>query len=360
MMMLSAVEVDLGLLLAEFSEDPDSLHALVIDEIERSLPDIISNLRIPPQPDMDHSKLLEFRLAGRPGFRRLNSSERKTASRQLENEKFLRSLRKAQEAYSNGISAGTSKSSQIVVSDGSEGDKGFADSAPHIVHTRDTPTLESLSRFDHEPINTVLAPFGSHVFQGELPFDVSESLISKTVRNDEDLVDAVLEIPDVPIELQEPLANRDIRDLFAVIKADKLVSFLDSSVKNPIPRGVKKIRVPNTRIYAALDLDRLIEKYHDLAISEELSQELDDELRLLDSLIGAMEHEAQWSRINTRRFHLINKKHSMGLQGDEEKELDALDQLAEKQMYAVQDLPFAELAMLKTYARRLGFEEDVG
>lgn len=359
-MMLSAVEDDLGLLLADFSEDPDSLQTLVIDEIERSLPNIISNLSIPPQPDFHHSQLLQFRLDGRPGFRRLNPSEREAATRQLENEKFLRSLRSAQEVFSNSILAGTLKNSQIVLTDRSEEDKGFADSAPHVLQPRDTLRLDTFSPFDHEPINTDLTPAGTQVFQGELPFDdVSEALVSKTARNDADLVEPVLEIPDIPIELQEPLINRDIRDLFAIIRADKLVSFLDSSVKSPIPRGVKKIRIPKTRIYAALNLDRLIQKYHDIAVTEELSQELNDELRLLDSLIEAMEHEAQWSRINTRRFHLINKKHSIGLQGDEEKELDTLDKLAERQMYAVQDLPFAELAMLKTYARRLGFEEDV-
>ena len=360
-MMLSAVEDDLGRLLAAFSEDPDSLQTLVIEEIERSLPNIILNLRIPPQPDVHHSQLLQFRLDGRPGFRRLNPSEREIATRQLENEKFLRSLRKAQEVFSNGILAGTLKNSQIVLTDRSEEDKGFADWAPHVLQTRDTLRLkDTFSPFDHEPINTDLTPASTQISQGELPFDdVSEALVSKTARNDADLVEPVLEIPNIPIELQEQLINRDVRDLFAIIKADKLVSFLDSSVKSPIPRGVKKIRIPKTRLYAALNLERLIQKYHDIAVIEELSQELGNELRLLDSLIEAMEHEAQWSRINTRRFHLINKKHSIGLQGDEEKELDTLDQLAERQMYAVQELPFAELAMLKTYARRLGFEEDV-
>lgn len=358
--MLSATEDDLGLLLADLSEDADSLQILVIEEIERSLPYIISNLRIPSQSDIHQSQLLQFRLDGRPGFRRLNSSERETAARQLENEGFLRSLRKAQEAFSNGILAGTLKRSAFVVTDNSEEDKAFADSAPHVLPTRDTLRLDSFSPFDHEPINTNLSPAGTQVFQGELPFDdVSDALVSKTVRNDADFLEPVLEIPDIPIELREPLINRDIRDLFAIIKAGKLVRFLDPSVKNPIPSGVKKIRIPKTRIYAVLNIERLIQRYHDIAVTEELSRELDDELRLLDCLIEAMEHEAQWSRINTRRFHLINKKHSIGLQGDEEKELDTLDELAERQMYAVQELPFAELAMLKTYARRLGFEEDV-
>jgi len=180
------------------------------------------------------------------------------------------------------------------------------------------------------------------------------------VSDKEDIPECTLEIPDIPIELQESLADRDVRDLLALIRDGKLVSFIDPSVENLIPKGIKIIRVPRTKIYGALSLDRLIATYHDLAASDEVSPDLDDELRLLDALIVAMEHEAQWSRINTRRFHLINKKHSLGLQGDEEEELDALDQLAERLMYAVQDLPFAELAMLKTYARRLGFEEDVG
>jgi hypothetical protein len=67
-MMLSEVDADLGVLLAEFSEDPESLQAVVIDEIERSLPQIISNLRIPPQSDMCNTQLLELGLLGSRAF----------------------------------------------------------------------------------------------------------------------------------------------------------------------------------------------------------------------------------------------------------------------------------------------------
>lgn len=356
--MLSQVDADLGVLFAEFSEDPESLQAVVIDEIERSLPQIISNLRIPPRSDMRYTQLLEFRLAGKPGFRRLNSGERETAIKRLENEKFLATLRKAQEAFSNGILAGTAKRAQIFVSDSSERSRVIADSAWDIVPNRATPILETFSQVNSGPTDMIVAPAGSHALQGELPFDVAEAVSSKTVQVEEDVLENIIEVPDIPIELQEPLLGRDIRDLLAIIKGDKLVSFVDASLKHLITGAVKKILVPKERIYANLNLDLLIAKYHDLAVSEEGSEEGDGELLLLDCLIGAMEHEAQWSRINTRRFHLINKKHSIGLRTEEQRELDILDQLAEKQMYAVQDLPFSELAMLKTYSRRLGFVEE--
>ena len=142
--MLTAPETELGTFLSDYSEDAESLQSLVIDEIERALPRIISNLRIPPSLDENDAQLLEFRLSGKPGFRRLNEKDREKAKKKLENETFLRSLRKAQETLSNGILAGTSKSSQVVIVDGSESGGGFGDLLPQIVHPRDAQILEKL------------------------------------------------------------------------------------------------------------------------------------------------------------------------------------------------------------------------
>jgi hypothetical protein len=355
--MQSSVATNLGFLLLEVSEDPKALQTLIIDEIERSLPEIISLLRIPPPIDKRRAQLIEFRLAGRPGFRRLNASERQKVTQQLENETFLKSLRKAQEVFSNGIQAGTAKRSGVVPTDSSEGITLLADLVPETVRPSDTRTREVYAPLKQDRTNVIDTQVASTGAQGDLPFGQLQGLRPETDSKLGEVLETTLEIPDIPVELQEPLADRDIRDLLALIKESRLIGFIEASVEKLIPKGIKKIRVPKTRLYAALNLENLIAAYHDLAVSDDVSYELADELNLLDVLIVAMEHEAQWSRINTRRFHLINKKHSIGLQTDEIEELNALDQLAHKQMYAVQKLPFAELATLKFFARRLDLEE---
>jgi len=358
--MEALAEMDLGFLLAQVSDDPDSLRALLVNEIERSLPDIISHLRIPPPVSKNYTKMIESRLSGKPGFRRYNATERKRVVQQLEDESFLRNLRLAQERYSNGVQAGTAKRARAIPTDYSDGTGFVVDPVQRTAPGRTSQFHGPFAPHKQGRTNMIVTSVTSQGLQGELPLEISEDSDARTARIEKDIAQTTLEVPDIPIELQEPLADRDIRDLLALIKSGRLVGFIEPSVQNLLPKGVNKIRVPRTRIYAGLDLENLIAEYHKLAISDLVSRDLADELQLLDGLIVAMEHEAQWSRINTRRFHLINKKHSIGLKHDEKEELDALDQLAQKQMYAVQNLPFAELAMLKVYARRLGFEEDTG
>jgi len=350
--------MNLSFLLAEVSEDTKTLQTLVIDEIERSLPEIISHLRIPPPIDQRRTQLIEFKMAGRPGFRRFNASERQKITQQLENETFLRSLRKAQEVFSNGIQAGTAKRSRVVSTDRSEGTTLLVDSVPETVHPRETRIPEIYAPLKQERANFIATQVVSTSPQGDLPFGMPHGLRPESGTKLGDIEETTLDIPDIPVELQEPLADRDIRDLLALIKDSRLIGFIEASAEKLIPKGIKTIRVPKTKLYAALNLENLIATYHDRAASDKVSHELAEELNLLDVLVVAMEHEAQWSRINTRRFHLINKKHSIGLQTDEIEELNALDHLAQKQMYAVQKLPFTELAMLKFFARRLGFEES--
>ncbi len=355
----SLADIDLGGLLTQVSGDAEALKTLVIYEIEHSLPNIISSLKIPPPIEKHRLQVFEFRLAGKPGFRRLNSDEREKIAQQLQKETFLRSLRRAQEAFLNGVHAGTIKHGAGISADQAEGSRVVADPFSQSMSTT-YPQAPEVASEVKEQADFMDVPATAHDLQGALPFETSDSLLAKTVRDYEERPELILEIPDIPIELQEPLANRDIRDLIALFKGGRLVGFLDVVVDELIPRNIEKIRVPRRNTYAALNLENLIAAYHDLAVTDLITRDLADELRLLDALIASIENEEQWARINTRRFHLINKKHSIGLQSEEVEELDALDALAEKQMHAVQQLPFAELAMLKTYARRLGFEEDAG
>lgn len=357
--MYSSTGSDLKDLLAEYPGDPITLQALVIDEIERALPQIVANLYVPTLSDKHRRRLLEYRLNGRPGFRRFNSGEREAAIQELEYEKYLTQLRNTQEHLSKGQLEGTTKHRYIVgFGENTEANTTLTVSVEDITHARASKTSKRSAQFAEHSIETELLDTNLHVFEGALPLASITTPPNWTARFEHDVVEDVLEIPDIPIELQEPVANRDVRDLIAIIKRDTLISFVDPSLRESVPKGFRDIRVPRKRLYSALNLEQLIQQYHELASFVDLPSERIDELRLLDALIGALEREAQWSRINTRRFHLINKKHSLGLSAEEIDELYVLDQLAEKQMYKVQSLPFDELAMLKTYTHRLGFDED--
>ena len=187
-----------------------------------------------------------------------------------------------------------------------------------------------------------------------------EDAVAKTIFTTRSHEVSILDVPNIPIELQEPIAGRDVRGLIALLRAGKLVAFLEPSASDLIPRGIEKIRVPSKRVYGSLRSEDLLSEFHGLAVSESVNQSTEsaNELRLLDVLLASLENEGQWSRVNRRRFHLINKKYAMGLTPEEVDELDTLQRLTEKQMYTAVKIPFTELAMLESYARSLGFHED--
>jgi hypothetical protein len=344
--------------LSAVSLDPDILGITLIDEIERCLPDVIVQLRIPPGATRQQTQIIENRLAGKPGFRRFSAGERNQIAEQLEDEAFLRSLRRVQESLSDGVEAGTAKHARVYVTDTPEATKVLPDTVPDTAPQGKARIIPKSSPTHDDSLIAPIPLGSSSTQQVELPFEISEAASVNSNQIDRGPTEGILEVSDLPIELHETLAGRDIRGLLALIKADRLVGFIEPTVGNLLPREVKRIHVPNTEMYKNLNLEDLITGFHELAASDDDHvRKGDSEFVLLDLLIAAIEHESQWARINVRRFHLINKKHVIGLHEQESEELRILDQLAQRQMYAAQPLPFAELATLRTFARRLGFED---
>jgi hypothetical protein len=169
----------------------------------------------------------------------------------------------------------------------------------------------------------------------------------------------LLKLPNVPIELQEQLAGRDIRGLAALLDDNRLITLMEPAAAVFVNRRMEKILVADKNVYRKLNIEALLDEYHKIVRSQslEIPQDAATELRLLDALLVSLENEAQWGRINKRRFHLITKKHSIGLSRFETDELEELQALAEKQADTAQPLPFLDLAMLKDYARKIGIND---
>ena len=103
--MESLVELNLGDLLEDVGGDTDLLQELVIDEIERSLPEIISDLQLPPSIDAVAKQRIEFKLMGRKGFRHFQGRERENATEELKQQAFSNALRGVQQIVSYGTGA---------------------------------------------------------------------------------------------------------------------------------------------------------------------------------------------------------------------------------------------------------------
>lgn len=362
--MESLVETGLHHLAEDVRGDVETLEKLVVDEIERSLPEIIAGLRIPTPLDRSARQRIEFKLMGRRGFRPLRGGERLSAIEQLKHQDFSTVLRDIQQIVSSGAHATASgrfvrqKEADFELTN--QVPSRFSAAEAAVAGTFSTTAFMSIEAETSSDVNKTIRA-DSNALQRQSVLGVSaEGTLAKTVLAAKTHEAYTLEVPNTPIELQEPLAERDIRGLIALLRAGKLVAFLEPSASDLIPRGIERIRVPNKRVYRSLRSEDLLSEYHRLAVSEKVDQspERSNELRLLDALLVSLENEAQWSRINGRRFHLINKKHAVGLTSEELDELDTLQCLAQKQMYTDLKLPFGELAMLESYARNLGFQEN--
>jgi len=327
---------------------------LIFDEIERSLPKIISDLEIPHAVDLNTMHLLQYRLRTGRGFRPFTAAEKQQSIEQLKHEAFLRNLRKVRELDSEDLSstsAGESNLQQELLWEGTN-TRPFG--------LREREDLTEIHTFKGEYIiNWQTASFVSPKplspnVQEQTMVDVVEGALPKAIL-DIEKEDNILELPDTPIELQEPVAQRDVRRLIALLKDGRLLTFIDPAMNDLIPRDIDRIQVPDLEIYRSLNLEELMSEYHNLIAEESVPRFA--ELRLLDALIVSLENEAQWSRINKRRFHLITKKHSLGLDSAESDELEQLQHLADMHADSAQPLPFTELAMLKDFARKLGFVE---
>jgi hypothetical protein len=351
--MPTLVETDIGILPAYLVQNPAVVRALVIDEIERALPRIISSLDIAPELD-EHSKhLLQYRLRVGKGFRPFTPAQRKKTVEQLQHESFVRSLRRVQDLAINKLQAsGNILSSSEVFSESGN------TRVPAIKEIGDMAETRILSDIKtHEPeANDVAATPEISPLDGNTSGAFVEALLPNTLVEVEEAAEDILKLSDVSIELQEPVAQRDVRGLLALLKGDKLITFVEPDTGSIVARMFEKIEVPDKEVYRSLNVEDLMTEYHAL-IRSHSPDEVATELRLLDALLVSLENEAQWSRINKRRFHLITKKHSIGLTETEVTELEELQSIAERQADLVQGLPFAELAMLKDYARRLGFND---
>jgi hypothetical protein len=348
-----------GNLPAQLIGNPELLKQLVIDEIERALPKIISNLEMPQPLDNRTVNLLQYRLMAGRGFRPFTPAVRKKTVENLQHEKFLRTLRKIRKFTSNAVRANTDVQFRFQENALSESTNV---SDVWITKSGDMTGIGLGTIKVSEPESTNIlgkqpsVPFVREDTSASPPRDV----LPYTLMESEKHGDHILEFSDTPIELQEPVAQRDIRGLLALFKNGRLITFVEPAARSLLPPGIEAIEVPTKKIYGSVSLENLMSEYHGLVVSDsaDSSAQVSSELRLLDALLVSLENEAQWSRINKRRFHLITKKHSTGLEQTELDELDQLQRLADKQAESAHELPFAELAMLKDYARKLGFNES--
>jgi hypothetical protein len=347
------METGFGTLPAHLTNDVDRLKELIIDEIERSLPKIISGLEMPPPIDTHELHILQHRLRAGRGFRPLSPAERVKSVEKLKHEGFLKTLRKVQEQALldlsfNNTGAGVCREPFSLETTNTRPWHGVREDLTEI----GVPEIKDIEKLESATISSPKA--GYAILQEQTRVERPGELVSKAAPDIESK-QSILEIPNTPIELQEPVAQRNVSGLIAVLKDGRLLTFVEPATLDLIPKDVDTIPIPDKRVFHSLNLDNLMSEYHDLAVAQSTAHAV--ELRLLDALIVSLENEAQWSRINKRRFHLITKRHSVGLDSAQNDELEELQRLADKHADSVQAIPFSELAMLQEYARKLGFLE---
>jgi hypothetical protein len=366
--MTATLVAELAKVLPYAENDPGLVGALVVSHIEHSLSEIIGALEIPKPMDRDARRTLEFSLMGRPGFRALPRTDMRRVIEQLKNEDFGQTLRHAMLLRENGGQVGTSGvmgaaygSSDLDVTDLRPFGLGEAldlESVPSPFESMTAADIQGVGPLKgfrlEETAETVQTPSR---FAG-----IDRALLSRAEPSPLEAEIAKIQVPDDPIELRESLIGRDVRNQIALLRAGKVVAFVPLEAKEVISGGIHQIPVPNKRLYASLRFDDLLKEYHSLASEPEIEKvkplEIKSEIELIDALLASLENEEQWTRINKRRFHLINKKQAQGLNPDEDLELSELQKVAQKRMYAAGGLPFAELARLEDYVRKLGFQSE--
>jgi hypothetical protein len=353
--MQQLIETAIGNLPPHLVENSAAVTRLVIEEIERALPMIISEMKMPSRLDESILGQIRYRLKVGKGFRPYTPTRRKQAVEQLQHEAYLRSLRKIQEVASLDLRTNSNKDasrSEPVLESANTITRGSIEPA-------DTRILvaASLTPAELQPDATFMGDPKISPLQEDASFPTANSVQLDTPTGIDKSREDLLKLPNVPIELHEPVAQRDVRRLLALFRDSKLITFVEPETGTLVPATIEKIQVPGKKVYRSLNIEELVSEYHSIleSHSSNLSEEVATELRLLDALLSSLENEAQWSRINNRRFHLITKKHSLGLTPLETEELNELQALADKQADSAQNLPFVELAMLKDYARKLGF-----
>ena len=334
--------------------DSTLIGAFVAQEIEFLLPDVIQSLEIPIVLHSGAKQRLEFSLQGQKGFRKLPKAGRIKAVSQLKDHAFANLLRSVQQVVVTRAQANSSSQTHLL--DFTEME--LTNSEPRSLIL---PKLEHEGRYqarlavDEEVLTSKPKDSSSDaamIADAMMPGSMTDVTVSSEEKERIDIID----VPKIPIELQEPIDGRDIRGLTALLRHGRIVAFVEDVAGQLVGENIEKIEVPKKKVFANLALDTLMPEYHRLCLTENLSASahVKTELRLMDGLLVALENDAQWSRINTRRFHLITKKHTLGLSPVENEEFEKLDALAERRMYSALELPFAELAMLEVYAASVG------
>jgi hypothetical protein len=334
----------------------------IAQEIEFLLPDVIRSLEIPVVLDAGAKQRLEYSLTGKKGFRALPKAARAKAVKQLKDSAFAKALRNAQQIVLTHSQANSTNLSYLLEFTGME----RTTSEPmEPIWSPETPTVDYEigyqrlipTREEEVPGSTVESSpsDAAIVAEAAVPERVTDVTFSSLKKEKVE----VFEVPKIPIELQEPIVGRDIRGLIALLRGGKVVAFVEEVAGQLVDEDVEKIEIPKKKVFARLEAAGLIAEYHALSSIENLqdNSQLLKEFHLIDALLVAVENDEQWSRINTRRFHLITKKYTLGLSPNEDSELEKLDELAERQMYSALELPFAELAMLEAYAASVGLRQ---
>lgn len=334
----------------EKTKNPTIVSELVIDCVERALPQIISELDIPNPMSRTARGMLHAKLTGRPGFRQLQgTSARNEAMEKLRAEKIRRILRITQ----SKIALQPTDTNTFSVTDVE--DFGRGGSYPlHWLQGAATQaiTTEVLARADRETEviysteTDRIEPSAQVPTQTSLAVQVEEGLSAESLKP----------------ELPEPLSGGRISGYKALLKQGRLLGFLRDVVEDLLPRYVEAIDVPDRPVYRSLNYRMLLDRYRSLAPavtrSEPVPVELVKELRLVDALLDALDIEEHWAGINKRRFHLITKKHTRGLRAEEESELAKLQDLAGRRVATLAPLPFDELARLEEYAKKASLKQD--
>jgi len=330
-------------MISDIGDDPRVVSRLVIDFIERSLPQLIAELEIPPPMSSEQRGLLQLRLAGK-GFRPVAEKRRQELMQEFDTEgvrQLFRGVRAKAATSESHFLSGQQTTLSLVASSSSDWQTLLVPSQAAM-----TVTLEGKEPESHGikiapqidlPDVDVLMPFPGGTFSQERKEPVG------------------LDLETVELERPEPLAGTDIRGKLAVVEEDQLRGFLSGALRQVVQRTPKVIEVPDRALYSALNYSSIISEYKTAAsklTSAEADPKLPAEIRLLDSLLDALSLEEQWENINQRRFHLIVKRHTRGLSVEEDSELGELQELARRRSKSVAPLPFAELARLESYVRR--------
>jgi hypothetical protein len=270
--------------------------AFIAQEIEFLLPDVLESLQIPVVLQAGAKQRLESSLQGKKGFRALPKAARNQAVNQLKDFAFANVLRNVQQRVLTHTQA---NSTNLATSLGFSG-IARTNSAPlqareffahdyeadfeiHTVTTEAMPTSVLLENFSST--NTILAE--------------SETVTSVSAFSIEKESSGIIEVPKTPIELQEPIVGSDIRGLIALLRAGRVVAFVEEVAGRLVGQDIEKIEVPKKKVFAELALDSLMAEYHTLSLRENLNTAAFTELRLIDALLVALENDEQWSRINT-------------------------------------------------------------